>query len=95
MVIAAALAMKTKRMRIGTNVLLLPLYHPVRLAESVLQDAKTREVFGGNFDDAALRCAGRQAYEKTSPVLAPHRRLDRLFSPRAQAALDQPRQIVG
>jgi probable F420-dependent oxidoreductase len=32
-VIAAALAMKTKRMRIGTNVLLLPLYHPVRLAE--------------------------------------------------------------
>jgi probable F420-dependent oxidoreductase len=32
-VIAAALAVKTKRMRIGTNVLLLPLYHPVRLAE--------------------------------------------------------------
>ena len=32
-VIAAAIAMKTKRMRIGTNVLLLPLYHPVRLAE--------------------------------------------------------------
>ncbi|HKD67563.1 MAG TPA: LLM class flavin-dependent oxidoreductase [Candidatus Binataceae bacterium] len=32
-VIAAALAVKTRRMRIGTNVLLLPLYHPVRLAE--------------------------------------------------------------
>jgi probable F420-dependent oxidoreductase len=32
-VIAAALAVKTKKMRIGTNVLLLPLYHPVRLAE--------------------------------------------------------------
>ncbi len=32
-VIAAALAMRTKRMRIGTNVLLMPLYNPVRLAE--------------------------------------------------------------
>ena len=32
-IIAAAAATKTKRIRLGTNVLLAPLYHPVRLAE--------------------------------------------------------------
>ena len=30
---AAAIAVKTKKMRIGTGVLLLPLYNPVRVAE--------------------------------------------------------------
>ncbi len=44
---AAAIAVKTKRMRIGTGVLLLPLYHPVRVAE----DCATIDILsGGRFE---------------------------------------------
>jgi alkanesulfonate monooxygenase SsuD/methylene tetrahydromethanopterin reductase-like flavin-dependent oxidoreductase (luciferase family) len=36
MTLAAAIAMQTERMRIGTNVLVLPVHHPLRLAEEAL-----------------------------------------------------------
>ena len=47
LVIAAAIGERTKRMRIGTNLMLLPLADPVRLAE----DAATLSILtGGRFD---------------------------------------------
>ena len=47
LVIASAIAARTRTMRIGTNLMLLPLYHPVRVAE----DAATLSlVSGGRFD---------------------------------------------
>jgi alkanesulfonate monooxygenase SsuD/methylene tetrahydromethanopterin reductase-like flavin-dependent oxidoreductase (luciferase family) len=47
LVIAAAIGERTRRMRIGTNLMLLPLADPVRLAE----DAATLSILtGGRFD---------------------------------------------
>lgn len=47
LVIAAAIGARTKRMRISTNLMLLPLHNPVRLAE----DAATLSILtGGRFD---------------------------------------------
>lgn len=47
LILASALAMKTARIRIGTSVLLLPLYHPVRVAE----DGATIDILsGGRFE---------------------------------------------
>jgi len=44
---AAAIAVKTRKIRIGTSVLLLPLYHPVRVAE----DGATIDILsGGRFE---------------------------------------------
>ena len=44
---AGAIAVKTKKIRIGTGVLLLPLYHPVRVAE----DCATIDILsGGRFE---------------------------------------------
>lgn len=47
LVIAAAIGGRTKRMRIGTNLMILPLHNPVRIAE----DAATLSLLtGGRFD---------------------------------------------
>ncbi len=47
MVVAAAIGQRTKRMRIGTNLMLLPLADPLRLAE----DSATLSILtGGRFD---------------------------------------------
>lgn len=47
LVIASAIGARTRTMRIGTNLMLLPLYHPVRVAE----DAATLSLLsGGRFD---------------------------------------------
>ncbi len=47
LVVAAAIGARTRTMRIGTNLILLPLYHPVRVAE----DAATLSLLsGGRFD---------------------------------------------
>ena len=47
LVVASAIGARTRTMRIGTNLMLLPLYHPVRVAE----DAATLSLLsGGRFD---------------------------------------------
>jgi alkanesulfonate monooxygenase SsuD/methylene tetrahydromethanopterin reductase-like flavin-dependent oxidoreductase (luciferase family) len=47
LVIAAAIGARTRRMRIGTNLIILPLHNPVRIAE----DAATLSLLtGGRFD---------------------------------------------
>ena len=48
LVIAAAIGARTKRMRIGTNLMILPLHNPVRIAEdaatlSLLQEEEAEE----------------------------------------------------
>ncbi len=47
LVIASAIAARTKRMRIGTNLLQIPLHDPIRLAEDA---ATVSLVSGGRFD---------------------------------------------
>lgn len=44
--LAAALAMRTERMRIGTSILILPFNHPIRLAEDALT---VHAISGGRF----------------------------------------------
>ncbi|MXY27845.1 LLM class flavin-dependent oxidoreductase [Candidatus Poribacteria bacterium] len=47
LIVASAVGARTRTMRIGTNLMLLPLYHPVRVAE----DAATLSLLsGGRFD---------------------------------------------
>ena len=53
------LSFKTKKMRSGTGVLLLPLYHPVRVAEA---GATSDILSGGRFElggGASVACAVR------------------------------------
>ena len=71
LVVASAIGARTRTMRIGTNLILLPLYHPVRVAE----DAATLSLLsGGRFDlgvgagyvDAEYRTFGRSLKNRPS-----------------------------
>ena len=71
LVVASAIAARTRTMRIGTNLILLPLYHPVRVAE----DAATLSLLsGGRFDlgvgagyvEAEYRTFGRSLRNRPS-----------------------------
>src|SRR5919199_2432955 len=60
LVVAAAIAMRTTRMRIGTNVLLLPMHHPLRVAE----DAAVADLIsGGRFTLRGGQGYGQHEFE--------------------------------
>lgn len=71
LVIASAIGAGTRTMRIGTNLILLPLYHPLRLAEDV---AALSLLTGGRFDlgvgagfvEAEYRAFGRSLKHRPS-----------------------------
>ncbi|CAI9084564.1 luciferase [Candidatus Methylacidiphilum fumarolicum] len=58
MVLAGALAAKTSRLRIGFSALLLPLHHPIRMAEAI---ATLDRISGGRIDFGISR-GGNQRY---------------------------------
>src|SRR5919205_4305991 len=60
LLLATAIAMRTSRLRIGTAVLLLPLGHPVRLAEEV---ATLDQLSRGRLDLGIGRSSFPRAYE--------------------------------
>ena len=60
LIFATAIAAKTSRIRVGTAVLVLPLGHPVRMAEEV---ATIDNVSGGRFDLGVGRSGFPWAYE--------------------------------
>jgi alkanesulfonate monooxygenase SsuD/methylene tetrahydromethanopterin reductase-like flavin-dependent oxidoreductase (luciferase family) len=60
MVLAAAVAGRTKRIKIGTAVNVLPLYNPVRLAEEV---ATLDNLCQGRFEFGVGRSSGEGAYK--------------------------------
>ena len=59
-VLSTAIAMRTKRLRVGTGVYVLPLNHPVRIAEEV---ATLDYVSEGRFDLGVGRSGFTSAYE--------------------------------
>src|SRR5207237_7447068 len=60
LVLAGAIAGRTRRLRIGTAVHLLPLNHPLRIAEDV---ATVDQVSGGRFDFGVGRSGSPRAYD--------------------------------
>ena len=60
MLLATAIAARTRRLRIGIAVYLLPLNHPLRIAEEV---ATIDQISGGRFDMGVGRSALPRAYD--------------------------------
>ncbi|HEU5195681.1 MAG TPA: LLM class flavin-dependent oxidoreductase, partial [Methylomirabilota bacterium] len=60
LVLAGAIAGRTRRLRIGTAVHLLPLNHPLRIAEDI---ATVDHISGGRFDFGVGRSGSPRAYD--------------------------------
>ncbi len=73
LIIAGAIAARTKKIRIGTNLLLLPLYNPVRLAEdaaavSLLAGGRFDLGVGGGFVEKEFETFGRKLKHRPSAL---------------------------
>jgi alkanesulfonate monooxygenase SsuD/methylene tetrahydromethanopterin reductase-like flavin-dependent oxidoreductase (luciferase family) len=73
LIIAAAIAARTKKIRVGTNLLLLPLYDPVRLAEdaaavSLLAGGRFDLGVGGGFVEKEFETFGRKLKQRPSAL---------------------------
>ena len=71
LIIAGAIAARTKKIRVGTNLLLLPLYDPVRLAEdaaavSLLAGGRFDLGVGGGFVEKEFKTFGRKLKNRPS-----------------------------
>jgi len=69
-------------------------FHSLRLPKFVFCHAKIRDVIRNDFDPLSRSSDGHQAHDKAASVFSPPRSLDRFYRSRAQAAFDQPVQIV-
>lgn len=71
LVVAAAIASRTSHLQIGTNILLLPLYHPLRLAEDVavldlVSDGRFTLGVGGGYVEFEFENFGVQRRQRPS-----------------------------
>lgn len=71
LVIAGAIGARTKRVQIGTNLLLLPLYDPIRMAEdcatvSLLSSGRFNLGVGGGYVEKEFEVFGRQVKHRPS-----------------------------
>ena len=69
--IASAIGSRTRTMRIGTNLMLLPLYHPIRVAEdtatlSLLSGGRFDLGVGAGYVEAEYRAFGRSLRNRPS-----------------------------
>ncbi len=73
LVIAGAIGARTKRVQIGTNLLLLPLYDPIRMAEdcatvSLLSGGRFNLGVGGGYVEKEFEVFGRQVQHRPSLI---------------------------
>lgn len=71
LIIASAIAARTHRMHIGTNLILLPLYHPIRVAEdaatvSLISDGRFDLGIGAGYVEKEYSTFGRQLSQRPS-----------------------------